>query len=106
MWIDISKNLKSFKLESSEWINEVFANFRFRLVYKPYLIPVAAALVVVIALTPLLKRRRSLENEFEILQIEMELSLESLEGSIFDLYGDGASLFDDTSRRRPPATLS
>jgi hypothetical protein len=86
------KNYLQEKLES-------FAgSVRLGLGYRPQLIPVAVMLIAVFLILPFMAReRRTLERDFAILQIEIELSLDNPEGSLFELYEEAEILHDDSS---------
>ena len=83
--------------------NELAGNLRYKMAYRPQLAMAAVFLVVVLTVIPIANRQKALtEKDFSILQIEIELSYDSLEGSIFDLYEDDMSFMDETSRPGRP----
>ena len=64
----------------------------------PALIPVAAIIIAIVVTFPfMMKRESSLEREFDILQIQLELSLEDSDASIFDLYQNEELFLEETS---------
>ena len=75
------------------------AAVRMGLLYRPQLIPVLVVLFLMLSLVPFsTHRQQGLEGQFDILQIQMELSLEDDNVSIFDLYEEAPVLYEETSR--------
>jgi hypothetical protein len=73
-----------------------------RLRYKPRLVPVALALVLLFAGTTLYHQRKlQLQREYEILEIQVELSMESFDESVFDVYDVDSLFLEDSWQRKP-----
>jgi len=84
-----------------EKLSEFSENIKIALTYKPQLVPVAVVVMVMLLILPFLGRERgAIEREFDILEIEMELSLESVEGSLFELYEEQLNATDQRSHHK------
>lgn len=93
--------------DTRERINTFLQNLRLGLSYKPKLVPVVVILIVALGIWPLIgKIQRPLDREFDILQIEVELSLDNLEWSIFELYEEDFAFIDEMSHLRYPTPRS
>ena len=85
----------SFRERVKDRIYEFLQNLRLGLFYKPQLVPVMVALIIILGgLAVVRSRQHFLNREFDILEIEIELSLDDVEGSIFELY-EGDLEFND-----------
>lgn len=90
---------RNLLLEAQERLGDFRRNLRLGLSYRPQLVPILTLVLAVLLVIPFIGRRqRFLQHEFDILQIELELSLENTEGSMFELYEMSESLFDETSK--------
>lgn len=80
-------------------IKELAQNLYLGLLFRRQLIPVMLTLVIILAVFPLFRSSRyQIEKEFDILQIELELSLENTDQeSIFEIYEDPSILEDNMS---------
>jgi|GEM_PF-2540933 len=96
----------SFLINAKDRLEDFLESIRLGLFYKPQLISVTVALIVILIILPLVGKRHHLNREFDIIQIEMELSLDSIEGTIFDLYEEELVLMDETSSLEPPTLHS
>jgi hypothetical protein len=79
-WVSLKENIRDF-----------FHNLSISLSYRTQLVPVLVALLIIIlGIIPWIERYNLYykDKDFEILQIEAELSVENGESSIFDLYED------------------
>lgn len=101
---DMLKDIKAKVRKPNLWtsisykINHLLENVRLGVSNKPQLVPVLVALILILVFLPFVgKKERNLDKEFDILRIEIELSLDNLEGSIFELYEEELILMDELS---------
>lgn len=93
--------LPSFIDELKARIADAGENFRLHLSYRPRLVPIALVVTALCVFLPFAVRQRQILNrEFDILQIQLELSLENSDVSMFELYEETPSYLDDLSGSR------
>ncbi|MFH1768054.1 MAG: hypothetical protein ABH858_02695 [Candidatus Omnitrophota bacterium] len=81
----------SFLDRAREMVNRLLEQARLGFLARRQFVPVVVILLLVLTVMPFLGRRQdSLDKELAIFEIEMELSVDNLEGSLFDLYEQGA----------------
>ena len=93
--------------EASAWgvlkekIKDFLAALRMGFFYRPQLIPAIIVLIAFLSIPSFFNNRQHrVDRDFDILTVEVELSLDTLEGSIFDLYEVGINGISDISRKR------
>lgn len=74
-------------------VKDFWLSLRRSLFYQPKLIPVLAVLIIMAGIFFFRGKNETNEN-LDILQIELELSLDSHDGSVFDLFDEGISSQD------------
>ncbi len=85
---EIRKHSLSIALED---IVRRFFNGLAVILLRPRVIAVAAVLILALLLPSLIgKRDKSLDKEFDIFQTQMYISLDNIEGSIFELYEEAS----------------
>lgn len=93
----VSKYVLSQACQSDNYIfgqmKDFWLSLRRRLFYQPKLIPVLAVIVIMAGIFLFRGKNQTNEN-LDILQIELELSLDSHDGSVFDLFDEGISSQD------------
>ncbi len=87
----------SFWEKLKDGINELLQILRYGIVYKPQFVTLAVLLIVALSIVPMAGKKMLTERDFNILQIEIELSLDNPEGSIFDLYEGDLSFINERS---------
>ena len=110
----ILQNVKAKIQTPAHWnvlkdkIDDFSKRLRLKLTYQPQLVPVAVVLAIVLAVIPFIgKRQAYLDKEFDILQVQVELSLDNPEGSLFDLYyADDLDFLNGTSSLKKPTHYS
>lgn len=83
-------------------ISDLFKQAIFGLSYRPQLITAAVVLIAVLVVFPFFGKKNldSIEKEFDILQIQMELAAEDSETSIFELYEDGLEFLEELTLKK------
>lgn len=85
-----------FWLDLKEKLVDFWDNLRLGLSYRPVLVPILAVLIILLVMFPFIGRiSRVTDRDFDILQIEMELSLEDDEWTVSDIYDDETFLTEE-----------
>lgn len=89
----------SFWFSLKEKLVDFWDNLRLGLSYRPQLVPIIVILIILSVTVPLIisKKTAVSDRNIDILQIEMELSLDSDDLSIFDFYEEDDSLIEEMS---------
>lgn len=90
----------SFWFSLKEKLADFWDNLRLGLSYRPQLVPILVSLIILLVTVPLIisKKAAVSDRNVDILQIEMELSLEDNDDlSIFDFYEEDDSLIEEMS---------